>query len=228
MRNCRGSDVKGLLTVALVCSLLALPLIAQAGVGTGEEVEPQGSIPEGLIQHVIDFQDIVPSPDVQGSAPLPESIVDDEYQDLGVLFASANYPAAAVTDYPGSTPNSLAALDEFGLFDFSEMMIASFVLPGTPTPAVTNYVGLESVDPTPVTVSVYHFFGYLIGTFDVPGNSYNFYEAENIGSITMHGYDVNAAEDDWYAIDTFTFETPMAGPTAIEETSWGKIKGLFR
>ena len=155
----------------------------------------------------------------------PNSVIDDEYISLGVVFSSIDSGPVAVADSTTqiagiSSPNVLVGTTSSTNFSTGGPIFIDFVDPLTGLPGVTTRVGAFSldVDIAPVSFTAFDLAGNALETvfFSVGGDgSADFagiFRAEGISSVA-----INDPRADFFAIDNFIFEpvNPIPVPAAI-------------
>jgi len=156
------------------------------------------------------------------------------YQELGIIFGTgipvANVPEFEPQNYQyflnagGSAPNAMCLASATGL-----SIAASFVVPGTTTPATTDFVRILAFDSEVGSIlgyiSAYDTNGDLIDS-DVRSTpsakgAYLEISSPGIASVVI-GTDSDGAE-----FDNLIFNMPW-GTIPTEQTTWGRIKALCR
>jgi hypothetical protein len=219
-----------LLTTILII-LFAVSLLTQAEQNLAIPVEFSDFSPEAITINFDSLPDGTSIPNIvvppySGVITNPDSIIDDEYASLGVIFTSVETGAVAVDDFTTqiqgiSPPNSLIGTSDSTHFNTGGPIFVCFVDPLTGLPSTTTQVGTFSIDVdiAPVSFIAYDSQGNEVGRtyFSVGGNgSIDFaglrYD-EGIASIA-----INVPRSDWLAIDNFIFEpvAPAIIPITID------------
>lgn len=162
----------------------------------------------------------IPVPPYSGSISNTDSVIDDEYSSLGVIFSSNDSGAIAVQDSTSqiagiSSPNSLIGTTDSTTYSTGGPIFIDFVDPVTGLSGVTTQVGAFSIDVdlAPVSFTAFDFMGNELETvfFSVGGDgSIDFagiYRAEGISSVA-----INVPGTDFFAIDNVIFEPVTAVP----------------
>lgn len=156
-------------------------------------------------------------PPYSGDISNPNSVIDDEYLSLGVVFESIESGAVAVVDPTGqlgavSSPNVIIGTDNAEYYHDNKPIYAHFFDPVSGLPSTTTQVGAFSidVDVSPVSFIAYDLDGNEVDRtfFSVGGNgSIDFAGLRHEGGIAKIA--INVPSTDWIAIDDFIFE-PVA------------------
>ena len=177
---------------------------------------------------IIDFEGL-PYFDVSGLAgdviPDAASVLADSFMSDGVLFGSKTSAGVAVVRdsfAPSSGLNSVVGLDEFGSIPGTEYgggvgdIFFSFVLPGTRTPAYTDYVsftiGDAGYDLDEFEIRSYNLADELIDVRNVSDTS-RFLVAISVPEI--HRVEIDFSGDFGYSLDDLTFTSPVPEPCTL-------------
>jgi len=190
---------------------------------------------------IIDFEGL-PYFDVSGLAgdviPDAASVLADSFMSDGVLFGSKTSAGVAVVRdsfAPSSGLNSVVGLDEFGSLPGTEYggrvgdIYFSFVLPGTRTPAYTDYVSFTIGDA-----------GYDLDEFEI--RSYNLadelIDVRNVSDISrflveisvpeVHRVEIDFSGDFGYSLDDLTFTSPVPEPCTLMMFSLAGLAALIK
>jgi hypothetical protein len=162
----------------------------------------------------------IPVPPYSGSISNPDSVIDNEYNSLGVTFSSNNSGAIAVQDSTSqlagiSSPNALVGTVDSSNYSTGGPIFIEFVDPLTGLQGVTTQVGAFSIDVdlAPVSFTAFDFMGNELetvffsvggdGSIDFAGINRN----EGISSVA-----INVPGTDFFAIDNLIFEPVKAVP----------------
>jgi hypothetical protein len=178
---------------------------------------------------IIDFEGL-PYTDCHGLAgdviPDAASVLADSFMSDGVLFGSKTSAGVAVeqdsSDAPSSGLNSVVGLDVFGSIPGTESggrvgdIFFSFVLPGTRTPAYTDYVsftiGDAGYDLDVFEIRSYNLADELIDIRNVSDTS-RFLVAISVPEI--HRVEIDFSGDFGYSLDDLTFTSPVPEPCTL-------------
>jgi len=179
------------------------------------------------IAGTINFDDYVFTPTVVYAAA-------DRYQALGIIFGGeipiANVVRLEPQNYQyflnvgGTGPNAMCLSSSTGI-----SIEASFVVPGTTTPATTDFVRILAFDSEVGSmlgyVLAYDMAGSLIATSyrTTPSTRGGYLEVDGPGIASI----VIATDSDGAEFDNLSFNTPW-GTIPTEQTTWGRIKALCR
>lgn len=158
----------------------------------------------------------------------------DRYRGVGIVFGR-DIPVENVAllepqnytlflSWGGTPPNAMILGQSTGL-----TMTALFYVPGTTTPGTTDHVRMLFVD-TEVGSQLGVLVAYdqshdVIATCyrSTPGNQGGYLEVAEPGIAEIYFYsDADGAE-----VDNLVFTTPT-GPVATDQTTWGRLKALYR
>ena len=173
----------------------------------------------------------IPVPPYTGNISNLNSVVDDEYSTLGVIFSSNDSGAIAVEDSTTqiagiSSPNSLIGTTNSTTYSTGGPIFVEFKDPISGLPGSTTQVGAFSIDVdlAPASFTVFDFRGNELETvfFSVGGNgSIDFAgirRDEGISSVA-----INAAGTDFFAIDNLIYEPITAVPLPSAAILFGSV-----
>jgi hypothetical protein len=182
-------------------------------------------VSRGAVAGTVNFDDYTFSSSLAYAAP-------DRYLSLGIAFNRA-IPVANVSkvepqnyqyflDAGGSAPNALYLSSSTGL-----SIEVTFVVPGSMSPATTNYVRILAFD-----AEIGSILGYLFA-YDVNGNLID-QDAHTTPAARSATLEVSTpgiarvifqTDSDGAQLDNLFFTTPW-GTVPSQQTTWGRIKAL--
>lgn len=170
-----------------------------------------------------DFEGL-PATFLPADTPTPGSVLTDNFISQGVRFGKAGVSAGvAVVEpgfglSPGTIGNSVVGLDQFGNIPhiITGDIFFNFVLPGTTTAAVTDFLSFTLGDGDVIgadldvfDIRLYDLTDNLIDTLNVSGLS-RF--PVSINSPGIHRVEIDFQGDFGYSMDDLAFNTPTETP----------------
>jgi hypothetical protein len=163
---------------------------------------------------------LTPNYYIQGSPVGASSQLTNQFENLGALFSTFNgAPYAALIDLTGQAPsgtNGVGAVNSAGNVDYTQDLDIFLVVPGTTTPAVTDFISIQGDEiplPGNVIFSAYDVNGNLLASSTAPdtaGGTYSL-SASGIHEFRLH------SESGTVAYDNLSFDTPVAPTSAVPE-----------
>ena len=161
--------------------------------------------------------------------PVPGSVITNNFMGDGVIFGEAGQSAgvAVIRDSlaPSSGLNSVTGLDASGLIPGTAVggglgdIYFSFVLPGTSTPGITDFVSFTIGDDGGMDTDIFQIRAYdindiLISTQDL-SNVSRFLASINVAG--MNRVVVEFVGPYGYSLDDLNFNTPTLAPDGIPD-----------
>ncbi len=160
---------------------------------------------------------VTPNNFIQGSPVAPNSRLTNQFEKFGALFSTFDgAPYAALIDLTGQAPsgtNGIGAVNVAGNVDYTQDIDILLVVPGTTTPAVTDFVSIQGDEiplPGNVIFSAYDIGGNLLASGIQPDTAGGLYalSAPGIHEFRLH------SETGTVAYDNLSFDVP-ADPSTV-------------
>jgi hypothetical protein len=183
---------------------------------------------------LIDFEaplppGLTPNNFFQGSPVAPSSQLTNQYENLGVLFSTAGgAPYAALINLTGQAPsgvNGVGSVNAAGNVDYTLDIDIFLVVPGTTTPAVTDFISIQGdEDPIPgnVVFSAYDVNGILVASGIQPDTAGGLY---SLSAPRIHEFRLHSTSGT-VAYDNLSFDTPAASSVPEPGTIGFMVLGL--
>ena len=156
---------------------------------------------------------------IQGAAVDATARITNQFENLGILLSTASpgAPYAVLINlgagHAVSGTNGIGAANSSNLVDYTKDIDIFLVVPGTTTPAVTDFISIQG-DEIPsgglVNFSAYDVHGNLLTSgsqVDTAGGTYT------LSAAGIHEFRLNSAHGD-VAYDNLTFDVPTAPATS--------------
>jgi hypothetical protein len=180
---------------------------------------------------LIDFEaplpaGLTPNNFISGSPVDPSSQLTNQYENVGVLFTTVGgAPYAALINLTGQAPsgvNGVGSVNAAGDVDYTQDLDILLVVPGTTTPAVTDFISIQGdEEPIPgnVVFSAYDVNGILVASGILPDTAGGLYSLSAPG---IHEFRLHSTTGT-VAYDNLSFDTPAATSSAPEPGTMGFI-----
>jgi RHS repeat-associated protein len=183
------------------------------------------SLPAGTLTFDNPPPGLTPNDFQQGSPVGASSRLTNQFENLGVIFStSGGAPYAALIDLTGQAPsgtNGIGAVNSAGNVDYTQDLDILMVVPGTTTPAVTDFVSIQG-DEIPIAgdviFSAYDIGGNLLASGSQPDTKGGLYSLSAPG---IHEFRLHSTSGT-VAYDNLSFDVPAA-PSALSVVLTGQF-----
>jgi hypothetical protein len=151
---------------------------------------------------------------IEGSPVDADAQVTNQFANLGVTLSTVGgAPYAALIDlgvgHAPSGTNGIGAVNSAGNLDYAADLDIFLVVPGTNTPAVTDYIAIQG-DEIPSFGEVFYTAYDVNGNLIASGNAIDEAgETYSLSAAGIHEFRLHSAHGD-VAYDNLTFDTPAA------------------